>query len=51
MTARAKGVTKGLLAKLLEDQERRANREKKLSFEKKLKILDQLMKEARKQTR
>ena len=43
MKARSSSAMKRLLEKLLRDQERRAEREKKLSFAKKLRILDQLM--------
>lgn len=43
MTGPSGGVTARLLEKLLEDQRRRALREKKMSFAQKLRILDQLM--------
>ena len=39
----SRGVTKSLLERLLRDQQRRAEREKKMPFAKKLKVLDQLM--------
>ena len=45
MKVRSSGVTKSLLEKLLRDQGRRAERERRLSFAKKLRILDQLMME------
>ncbi|MSQ14001.1 MAG: hypothetical protein EXR47_07735 [Dehalococcoidia bacterium] len=40
MTVRSGGVTIRLLEKLLRDQERRAKRERKLPFAKKLEVLD-----------
>ncbi len=43
MTANSKRVTKGLLDRLLKAQTRRSEREKRLSFGEKLKIVDQLM--------
>ena len=43
MKARSSGVTKRLLERLLRDQERRANRERKMPFAEKLRVLDQLM--------
>ena len=43
MGARSKGVTKSLLERLLRDQERRAQREKRLPFAEKLRIVDMLM--------
>ena len=43
MTARSSNVTKHLLEKLLRDQERRAERERKMSFARKLRVVDQLM--------
>lgn len=43
MTARSGNVTKRLREKLLNDQERRAKREAKLSFASKLRVVDQLM--------
>mgnify|MGYP001495882172 CR=1 FL=1 len=46
MKARSGGVTKRLLAKLLKDQKRRADRERKLPYAQKLRILDQLMADA-----
>ena len=46
MKARSGGVTKNLLAKLLKDQKRRADRERKLPYAQKLRILDQLMADA-----
>src|SRR5207302_6442566 len=45
MTAHSSGVTKGLQDRLLKDQERRAERERRLPFAEKLRILDQLMAE------
>ncbi|GEM_PF-1261133 len=42
MMERSSGVTKGLLDRLIKDQERRAEQERKLSFAKKLRILDAL---------
>jgi hypothetical protein len=41
--ASSNGVTRGLLERLLRDQARRAERERKLPFAKKLLIADQLM--------
>lgn len=49
MTDPSGGVTKGLLDKLLKAQERRAERERKLSFAAKLRILDKLQQERRQQ--
>jgi hypothetical protein len=46
MKARSGGVTKNLLAKLLKDQKRRADRERRLPYAQKLRILDQLMADA-----
>ena len=43
MMAPSGGVTARLLEKLLEDQRRRAKRERKMSFPEKLRILDRLM--------
>ena len=43
MMARSGGVTAHLLERLLEDQKRRAKRERKMSFAEKLRILDRLM--------
>ena len=43
MTVNSKRVTKGLLDRLLKAQNRRSEREKRLSFGEKLKIVDQLM--------
>jgi len=43
MTARSQGVTKLLHKRLLEDQRRRAEAERRLSFAEKLRILDQLI--------
>jgi len=43
MKARSGGVTKRLLEKLLKDQERRVNRERKMPYAQKLRMLDQLM--------
>ena len=43
MTENSKRVTKGLLDKLLKAQTRRAEREKRLSFGDKLKIVDKLV--------
>ena len=43
MTGNSKRVTKGLLDRLLKAQTRRSEREKRLSFSDKLKIVDQLM--------
>lgn len=48
MTEPSKSVTEGLRKKLLRDQERRARQERRLSFAKKLRILDQMMRDARK---
>lgn len=45
--ARSKGVTKGLLDKLLRAQHRRSERQRKLSFSEKLRILDRMQTEAR----
>jgi hypothetical protein len=45
MPARSQGVSSRLLEKLLRDQERRAERERKMPFAEKLKVLDQLMAE------
>lgn len=47
MTGSSKNVTEGLLEKLLKDQERRAYKERKLSFAKKLEILDKMMQDGR----
>ena len=47
MKERSGGVTKHLLEKLLKDQKRRAERERKLPYEQKLRILDQLMADAK----
>ena len=46
MKARSGGVTKRLLEKLLRDQKRRADRERKMPYAQKLRILDQLMADA-----
>ena len=43
MTANSKRVTKGLLDRLLKAQSRRSEREKRMPFGEKLKIVDQLM--------
>ena len=43
MTGLSKNVTGGLREKLLKDQERRAEKERRLSFAKKLRILDRMM--------
>ena len=43
MTANSKRVTKGLLDRLLKAQSRRSEREKRMPFCEKLKIVDQLM--------
>ncbi len=45
--ARSPGVTKNLLEKLLKDQARRAERERKLPYAQKLRILDQMIAEWR----
>jgi hypothetical protein len=45
MTANSKRVTKGLLDRLLKAQTRRSEREKRMPFGEKLKIVDQLMAE------
>ena len=45
--ARSKGVTKRLLEKLLKEQERRAEREKRMPFAEKLRVLDRLMEQGR----
>ena len=41
--ASSERVTKNLLEKLLRSQERRAERERKMSFAKKLRVVDRLM--------
>lgn len=43
MTARSGNATERLLGSLLKDQRRRAERERKMSFAKKLRVLDELM--------
>ncbi len=43
MTARSGNVTKRLLESLLRDQRRRAERERKMSFPRKLRVVDGLM--------
>jgi hypothetical protein len=43
MKARSRNVTRRLLEKLLKDQNRRAERERKMPFAEKLKVVDQLM--------
>ena len=43
MRTRSSSVTRHLLEKLLRDQDRRAKRERKMPFAKKLRVLDQLM--------
>ena len=43
MTAHSSNVTRLLLGKLLEDQARRAERERRMPFAEKLRVLDQLM--------
>ena len=43
MMEASSGVTAHLLERLLEDQRRRANHERKMSFAEKLRILDRLM--------
>jgi hypothetical protein len=48
MTEPSQNVTEGLRKKLLEDQERRARQERRLSFSKKMRILDQMMRDASK---
>ena len=45
--ARSPGVTKKLLEKLLRDQARRAERERKMPYARKLRILDQMIAEWR----
>ena len=45
MTGHSGGSTRDLRERLLKDQARRAERERKLSFAKKLRILDQMMQE------
>jgi hypothetical protein len=45
MTANSKRVTKGLLDRLLKAQTRRSEREKRMPFGEKLKIVDQLVAE------
>lgn len=45
--ARSPGVTKNLLEKLLKDQARRAERERKLPYAQKLRILDEMIAEWR----
>lgn len=45
MTARSGGVTRQLVERLLRDQQKRAERERKLPYAKKLRILDQLQAE------
>ena len=48
MTQRSDGVTSRLLASLLKDQRRRSERERKMSYSQKLRIVDRLMRERRK---
>ena len=45
--ARSQGVTKNLLETLLKDQARRAERERKLPYAQKLRILDEMIAEWR----
>lgn len=47
MTERSGHVTKRLLERLLKDQQRRAERERKLPYAEKLRILDRLQEERR----
>jgi len=47
MTAHFGGVTKSLLGRLLSDQARRAEQERRLPYAEKLRIADQLMRQAR----
>lgn len=46
MTERSEGVTKRLLERLLDEQRRRAARERKMPYAEKLKVVDRLMAEA-----
>jgi hypothetical protein len=48
MTASSQNFTEGLRKKLLEDQERRARQEWRLSFSKKMRFLDQMIRDASK---
>jgi len=43
MTERSGGVTKRLLERLLDEQRRRAARERKMPYAEKLKVVDRLM--------
>ena len=43
MTVRSGNVTKRLLESLLRDQKRRAERERKMPFARKLRVVDELM--------
>lgn len=43
MMARSGNATKRLLESLLRDQKRRAEREKKMTFARKLRVVDELM--------
>lgn len=45
MTARSGNATKRLLESLLRDQKRRAERERKMPFARKLRVVDELMKD------
>ena len=45
MTVRSSGVTKHLLERVLNDQKRRTQREQRMPFSQKLKVLDRLMAE------
>lgn len=47
MTIRSGGVTNRLLESLLKDQRRRAERERRMPYTEKLKVLDRLIAEAR----
>ena len=48
MTEHSGGVTQSLVDMLLEEQRQRAEKERKMTFAKKLRILDRLMQEAKK---
>jgi hypothetical protein len=45
MTTNSRGVSKRLLDRLLRDQRRRAEKERRMSFAEKLRVVDQLMAE------
>jgi hypothetical protein len=47
MTELSGGVTRRLLEKLLDDQRRRSERERKMPYSKKLEVVDRLMRQGR----